>query len=144
MKPAQNNILLELHVPNFEKTKDYYKKMGFKVVWERKPEGFKGYLILKMDNNILCFWAGNKHVYEQEYFKQWSKDTKRGYGVEIVIMVKDIENYYRKVKDFANVYEPLQLRPWGLKDFRTEDPFGYYLRFTSLHNILDNESNAVK
>ncbi len=143
MKPAQNNILLELHVPDFEKVKDYYQKLGFEVIWERQPEGHKGYLILKMGDNILCFWAGNEHVYEQSYFKRFPKDTKRGYGVEIVIMVKDIEAYYEKVKDFANVVEDLETKPWGLKDFRTEDPFGYYLRITSLHNILD-DTNAVK
>jgi len=143
MKPAQNNILLELHVPDFEKVIDYYGKLGFEVTWERQPEGHKGYLILKMGDNILCFWAGNEHVYEQSYFKRFPKDTKRGYGVEIVIMVKDIEAYYEKVKSFANVVEELETKPWGLKDFRTEDPFGYYLRITSLHNILD-DTNAVK
>ena len=48
MKPAQNNVLLELHVPDFGKVKEYYGKLRFKVIWEREPEGFKGYLILKM------------------------------------------------------------------------------------------------
>lgn len=57
-------------------------------------------------------------------------------------MVPDIEKFYKEVKDFANVVEELKLQPWGLKDFRTTDPFGYYLRFTSYHNILDN-GNAV-
>ena len=143
MKPAQNNVLLELHVPDFEEVKKYYGKLGFEVIWERQPEGFKGYLILKMGDNILCFWAGNEHVYEQPYFKRFPKNTKRGYGVEIVIMVDDVERYYSKVKGFANVVEELVLQPWGLKDFRVEDPFGYYLRITSYHNILDN-NNAVK
>ena len=142
MKPAQNNVLLELHVPDFEKVKEYYLKLGFNVEWERQPEGFKGYLILKMGNNILCFWAGNEHVYEHTLFKKYPKNTPRGYGVEIVIMVDDIEDYYKKVKNFANVVEDLVERPWGLKDFRTQDPFGYYLRFTSYHDILDN-GNAV-
>ena len=144
MKPAQNNILLELHVPDFEKVKEYYGRLGFEVVWERKPEGFKGYLILKMGNNVLCFWAGNENVYEQTYFKRFPKDTKRGYGVEIVVMVDDIEKFYLKVKDFANVVEELVLQPWGLKDFRVEDPHGYYLRITSYHDILDGAKNAVK
>lgn len=143
MKPAQNNVLLELHVPDCEKVKEYYGKLGFEVVWERRPEGFKGYLILKMGNNILCFWAGNEHVYEQTYFKKFSKKTKRGYGVEIVIMVDDVKKYYSKVKGFANVIAKLVLQPWGLEDFRVENPFGYYLRITTKHNILDN-SNAVK
>lgn len=143
MKPAQNNILLELHVPDFGKVKEYYRKLGFETVWERKPEGVKGYLVLKMEDNILCFWCGNQSVYDQPYFKRFSRETKHGYGVEIIIMVNDIESYYSKVKDFANVVEKLLLQPWGLKDFRVEDPFGYYLRITSPHNIL-NTSNAVE
>lgn len=141
--PFTNSVLLELHVPDFQKVKVYYGKLGFRVVWERPPEGFKGYLVLQMDNNILCFWAGNEHVFEQSYFKKLPKDTPRGYGVEIVVMVNNVESYYEKVKVFANIVEPLVLQPWGLKDFRIVDPFGYYLRVTTPHNILDPK-NAVK
>ena len=111
--------------------------MGFDVVWERPPEGFKGYLVLKMEDNIICFWAGNEKVGEQEYFRQLPKNSPRGYGVEIVFQIDNIEEYYRKVKHKVEVFEPLQLRPWGLKDFRLADPFGFYLRFTEKHNILD-------
>ena len=111
--------------------------------WERKPEGFKGYLVMSLDGNTLCFWAGNQEVFNQPHFKQFPKDTPRGYGVEIVIMVNSIDVFYEKVKDKANVVEPLIRQPWGLQDFRTVDPAGYYIRFTSEHNIL-NESNAVK
>lgn len=139
--PAFN--LVELHVPDFEVIKAYYQSMGFDIVWERPPEGFKGYLVVRLDHNVLCFWAGNEHVYEQEYFSHFPRDSKRGYGVELVLMVDDIDAYYDKVKDIANVFEPLQLRPWKLRDFRCVDPAGYYLRFTSKHNILDS-SNAVK
>lgn len=142
-KPAISSVLVELHVPDFGKVKDFYGKLGFEVVWERPPEGFKGYLVMKLEDNILCFWAGNEHIYEQEYFSQFSKDSKRGYGVELVLMVNDIEAYYKKVKDKVKIFEELQLRPWGLKDFRLEDPFSYYLRITSKHNIFDNKY-AVK
>jgi uncharacterized glyoxalase superfamily protein PhnB len=142
-KPADNNLQLELHVPDFKPVIDYYSKLGFKVVWKRKPEADKGYLVIQRDNTILCFWSGTDAVYSQTYFKRFPKDTVRGYGVEIVIMVDDIDAYYEQVKDNANVIEPLVLRPWGSKDFRTADPFGYYLRFTTKHNILDN-SNAVE
>ena len=98
---------------------------------------------MKMDNTIICFWPGTEHVYDQTYFKRFPKNTTRGYGVELVVMVDNIETYYKKVKSFANVVEPLKLRPWGLKDFRATDPFGYYIRFTSKHNILDRK-NAIK
>lgn len=139
--PVQN--LIELQVPDFQVIKDYYQKLGFSIVWERPPEGFKGYLVLKMDHNILCFWAGNEHVFEQDYFKQFPKESPRGYGIELVLMVDDVDQYYEQVKEIANIFEPLQPRPWGLKDFRCVDPAGYYLRFTMKHNILDSKF-AVK
>lgn len=143
MRIAQNSIQIELHVPDFEKVKEFYGKLGFEVVWERTPEEKKGYLVIKLDNNILCFWPGNEYVEKQSYFKNFPTDTKRGYGVEIVIMVEDIEKLYKKVETFCNIVDRLQTQPWGLKDFRIEDPFGFYLRFTEPHNILD-EVNAVK
>jgi lactoylglutathione lyase len=142
-EPVNNHLQLELHVPDFGPVKDYYGKLGFKIVWERLAEKDKGYLVMKMDSTIICFWTGTESVYEQTYFKRFPKDTPRGYGVELVIMVDDVEAYYERVKESANVIEPLVLRPWGSKDFRTADPFGYYLRFTSKHNILDN-SNAIE
>lgn len=143
MKSTQNSTLLELHVPDFDVVKLYYGKIGFEVVWERMPEGKKGYLVMRMENNILCFWCGNNNVYQQEYFKQFLKETKRGYGVEIVLIVSGLEAYYERVKAMANVVEELTMQPWGLKDFRAVDPFGYYLRFSPPHDILSDE-NAVK
>lgn len=134
--PATTTAFVELHVPDFGKAKTYYQSLGFQIVWERKSEEFKGYLVMQLEENFLCFWAGNENVYKHSYFKKFSKDTKRGYGVEIVFMIKDIEAYYNNVKDIAHVVEPLVMKPWGNKDFRCEDPFGYYLRFTEFYNTL--------
>lgn len=141
--PTKNFLQIELHVPDFKPVKSYYGLLGFKVVWERVPEEEKGYLVLEMDGTILCFWSGNHNVYEQPHFKHFPKDTPRGYGVELIIMVNDIVDYYERLKNEINVVEPLTKQPWGLYDFRATDPFGYYLRFTSKHDVL-NESNAVK
>jgi lactoylglutathione lyase len=143
VQPATNHLQLELHVPDFEPVKAYYGKLGFKVVWERTPEAEKGYLVIKRDDVTLCFWCGTDDVYGQPYFQKFPKDTVRGYGVEIVIMVDDVDALYNGLEDDANVVEPLITQPWGLKDFRAVDPFGYYLRFTSRHDILDN-ANAVE
>jgi len=135
-KPALNDVILELHVTDFGKVKEFYGKLDFEVVWEREPEGFKGYLVMRRGDSILCFWAGNEEVYNHPYFKAFPKDTKRGYGVEVVIFIEDIDKFYEKVNKFANIVEKLTLQPWGDKDFRVEDPFGYYLRFSSQYNTL--------
>jgi len=135
MRP--NEIYIELHVPDFEITREFYGKLGFAVVWEHKPDQKKGYLVMKHKDSILCFWPGNEKVYDQSYFKQFPRDTIRGYGVEIVIPIEDIETYYEQIRGFANTVDTLETQPWGLKDFRIIDPFGYYLRFTEPHDVLD-------
>src|SRR3990167_8726781 len=127
MNESQNSSYIELHVPSFDLVKDYYGKLGFKIVWERKPDEYKGYLVLKLENNVIAFWGGNNLIYSHPFFKKYSEKSPRGYGVEIVLAVSDVESYYEKVKDSANVVEDLKLQPWGLKDFRVEDPFGFYL-----------------
>ena len=138
MGKTLNHTIVELHVPDFEQVKDFYGKLGFEVVWERKPEGKKGYLVIQRESHVLCFWPGTEEVYNQSYFKNFPKDSKRGYGVELVFFIdQDIDDFYNKVKEFAKVVDPLEAQPWGIKDFRIEDPFGYYLRFTETYNTLD-------
>jgi lactoylglutathione lyase len=141
-KDAPNKIQIELHVPDFELAKDFYGKLGFKIIWVRQKHDAGDYMVMERDGTILNFWPGNNHIWEQSYFKRFPKDTKRGYGVEIVYTVEDINDYYDKVKTFANIVEPLKKQPWDRYDFRLEDPFGFYLRVTEPHNILDS-SEAV-
>lgn len=131
------DVIVELHVPDFAPVKDFYSKLGFNIVWERPPEGKKGYLVMQRESSVLCFWPGTKAVYDQAYFKQFPKETKRGYGVELVIFVDQIEDFYEKVKLFSKIVDALKTQPWGIKDFRIEDPFGYYLRFSEPYDTLD-------
>ena len=146
MKHTQNSLQLELHVPDFEKVKQFYALLGFRVVWERIPEGDKGYLVLKNnDNCIINFWSGNKEIYNQTYFKRFDHSTKRGYGVEVIITTnEDLKVLEQRLKsEDVNIVEPLKKQPWGRSDFRCEDPFGYYLRITTPHDITDSQ-HAVK
>lgn len=136
-KDTVNKIQLELHVPDFSITQDFYTKLGFKVVWQRKKSDAGDYMVMERNGTILNFWPGNEHVWEQSYFKNFPRDTKRGYGVEIVYTVEDVHDYYSQVKEFANIVEELKKQPWGRWDFRFEDPFGYYLRVTEPHDITD-------
>ena len=139
---TNNKLQLELHVPDFEVVKEFYGKLGFSLVWSRQRGDDGDYLVMERDGTILNFWPGNDKVYDQSYFKGFPKSTKRGYGVKIVYTVEDIEEYYDEVRQFSKVVSPLKKQPWGLYDFRFEDPFGYYFRVTEPHNILD-PSNAV-
>jgi len=139
-------MYLELHVPDFDIAKNFYQKLGFQVVWEKRPEGElrKWYMVMKLCEAIFGFYPGNEEVWNQTYFKNFPKDTKRGYGVEIVIEIENIDELYDQAKQFANIVGELQLKHWGLKDFRIEDPFGYYIRFTEPIDILNIEKRGIK
>ena len=128
---------VELHVPDFDRARDFYPRLGFSILWERVPDGKKGYLVLALGDNVLCFWCGNERVYAHNYFSRFSRDTVRGYGVEVVIQVKDIRSYFEQVKGTVEICQGLKARPWGLEDFRLVDPYGFYLRFTETHDIAD-------
>lgn len=141
-KAVLSNIIVELHVPDFQPVKDFYGNLGFKVVWERSPKDQAGYLVIKRGDSILSFFCGNEEVYNHSYFKKFSQDTVRGYGVEIAIYVtdKNIDEYYQEVisrLDQNHIAQELKTQPWGGKDFRLIDPFGYYLCIREENSILE-------
>jgi len=133
---------VELHVEDFGRTREFYELLEFEVVWTRDPERKKGYLVMRNGDNVLMFWCGNEFVYDQAFFKRYPKETPRGKGVEIVLMIKDVAAYYERVCGVVDIAEPLEARPWGASDFRVVDPEGFYIRFSEAYDVLDS-SHAV-
>ena len=138
---ALTDVIIELHVLDFEIVKDFYGKLGFEKVWEYEPKGTSGYLVMKMDTSILAFYCGNDEVYNHEYFKQFPKTTPRGYGVEIAIHItnRSLDDYYSELMsklDKKYLVQKLETKPWGTKDFRLVDPFGYYISIRENDKIL--------
>lgn len=140
--PIRNNLIIELHVPDFEITKEFYGLLGFETISENPVTATEpGYLVLKRHDGegdtMLNFYGGNKKVYNQAYFKNFSKDTKRGYATEVTVPIAHIDDFYNeispKIKD--HIKQPVMDKKDGdalWRDFRVEDPFGFYLRFTEL------------
>ncbi len=137
--PAPLGTWVELHVPDFDPVRTFYTHLGFKVLWERPPEEKKGYLVTQLGANILCFWCGNDHVYDQSHFRRFHRDTPPGFGVEIVLSVDDIDELFGRVHGDERVVQPLERQPWcGVRDFRMIDPSGFYLRFTEPFDIRES------
>jgi len=66
-------------------------------------------------------------------FTQDRLRANRGAGVEIVLeldSVTELTELHDRCRYQGLVVEPLQDRPWGLRDFRLVDPDGFYLRIT--------------
>lgn len=148
MSKLTTDLMIELHVPDFELTKKFYGDLGFEVVWERNSEDPNiCYLVMRRGESIINFYSGTEEVYNHSYFKNFSKTTSRGYGVEIIIPVDGIENYFKQIslKHKNNVVKPLG-KIFSHSDFRIVDPFGFYLRFVERYdwvNGRDKEGNSI-
>lgn len=63
-KSIKNNLIIELHVPDFTVVKDFYSKLGFEVSMDDKPnEKELGYLTMvrkdALGNTMLNFYGGD-------------------------------------------------------------------------------------
>lgn len=144
MRSIKNNLILELHVPDFKQIRKFYSIFGFKeILYEpvsRNRNGL-GYLVLKREdklgNSIINFYGGTEKVAEHAHFKNILANTPRGYEVEITIPVSNVEKLWNKANlnlGKSQIAQKLELKRWGQKDFRVIDPFGFYIRFTELVN----------
>ena len=135
MTPSpRTDVFVELHVPDLGAAKAFYRRFKFAVVREEVADGGDGYLVMGRGSSLIFFWGGTEAVRDHEYFRRFRGVRKRGYGVELVIPVDDLDEAYRVAVTAKCVVAQPRTRAWGARDFRAEDPFGFYLRFTEPHD----------
>ena len=142
MDKVTNNLVIELHIPDFQKARDFYNIFGFEQLRYDPTSGGGsdlGYMILKRTDALgethLNFYGDKEKVSQHAFFKDFPANTRRGYEVEITIPVSDVEGLWNAVKNTLKpeqIAQPLTLKRWNKKDFRIVDPFGFYIRFTEL------------
>ena len=140
MKEISNNLVLELHVPDFSKVREFYGLFGFvELMYDSTSGGGSdlGYLVMKREDKIgdssINFYGDKEKVSKHAHFRDFPEDTCRGYGVEITVPVSDVEKLWGEVSGVLRaeqISQELTLKRWGKKDFRVVDPFGFYIRFT--------------
>lgn len=122
-------LRLELFVRDMDTSIDFYRRaLGFELL--RRDSA---YASLRNGNVLLGLGPVLKLPAEKKgYFTRDIASARRGLGVEIVLEVDDVDALHtRVVASGHEIFEPPQVRPWGLRDFRIADPDGYYLRITS-------------
>ena len=127
---------VELHVPDLARAREYYTALGGTVVRDEPDDGHGAYLVVEIEDNLIAFWGGSAaRVASHSYFSSWPPGTKRAYGVELVLLVRDVDSTYERATRVGRIVAPLGVRPWGVRDFRVEDPFGVYLRVSEMHDV---------
>ncbi|WP_177244227.1 glyoxalase/bleomycin resistance/extradiol dioxygenase family protein [Cohnella sp. OV330] len=118
---------VELFVSNLQESAEFYTKvLGF-----LKEKETERYISVRNGGSIIGLGAMTQ-LDDNHYLRQATGSERKGVGVEIVLEVNEIENYFRKFQDSDYpIHTGLTKRPWGTTDFRILDPDGYYLRITS-------------
>ena len=123
-----NKLIPELSVTNIDKSKEFYLKLGFKIMYERKEDKFA---FLELEGNQLMI---------EEINDNWNTGKLEypfGRGINISMTINDIDKYYQELvnknisffKDIMTNEYDVNGKTYLDKEFLIQDPDGYLLRF---------------
>ena len=125
-----NKLIPELSVTNIDKSKKFYLKLGFKIMYERKEDKFA---FLELEGNQLMI---------EEINDNWNTGKLEypfGRGINISMTISDIDKYYQNLvnknitffKDIMTNEYDVNGKTYLDKEFLIQDPDGYLLRFNN-------------
>ena len=126
-----NRMIPELSVFDIERTKKFYRELGFKIEYERTEDKF-----------VFMSFQDSQFMFEQIHDDGWNIGElvyPLGRGINFSIAVDDIEELYQLVKSLnielyreltRNIYQVNGIDEMQI-EFLIQDPNGYLLRFTN-------------
>lgn len=116
---------VELCVSDFEQSISWFERvLGFRVVARDANE----YAELSRGETALQLAADDAPYWEAER-SRLLPPGQRGSGVEIVLLVDNVEAVYRQAQQAqADIVRPLADYPWHMRQFWVRHPDGYLLR----------------
>ena len=121
-------VTVEMFVPNVEETMRWYETtLEFRTVHHEQ-----GVFAAVQFEAVLLFFAAASHYHGKRARGSDYDPSKAGHGVEIRIMVKDVNAFYERVRrQNLPVIMDIQSRYYGLRDFIFEDANGFHIRIAS-------------
>ena len=119
-------LAVELFVPNVKEAASYYAdSLGFTILRTDPPDE-PVFAIAHLGEAVVMFMS------DRFYAGARSDLDHRGAGVDIRLMVPDVDAVYERIRAAGlEVLHPIGDRDYGLRDFIMRDPFGFRLRFAS-------------
>ena len=126
-----NRTIPELSVFDIERTKKFYRELGFKIEYERTEDKF-----------VFMSFQDSQFMFEQIHDDGWNIGElvyPLGRGINFSIAVDDIEELYKLVNNLnielyreltRNIYQVNGIEEMQI-EFLIQDPNGYLLRFTN-------------
>jgi hypothetical protein len=127
----------ELFVNDPDPSARFYELLGFEVV-ERKP---RGYTTLR-SGPVEIALSPVRTVIPLRWLGFLRNPP---FGTEIVLYVEPeaLEDMQRKLIHTGRRTTLIRRQPWGLRDFRTRDPEGYYVRVSEIAPFVPPEEPEI-
>ncbi|MBI1973964.1 hypothetical protein HYS54_04075 [Candidatus Micrarchaeota archaeon] len=126
---------VEFFVSDLRRSFEFYRKMGFETFQTTEAT----YGLVKFGQTVVGLYASGDKITQHSWFGRFPKGTPKCYGVELIVVVPDIKKQYGVILNSVGksfVAQDLQMKRWGVRDFRMHDPDGYYIRFTEQFDFL--------
>lgn len=119
-------LAVELFVPDVAEAARYYADtLGFTILRTDPPDE-PIFAIAHLGEAVVMFMS------DRFYAGARSDLDYRGAGVDIRLMVPDVDSVYERIRAAGlEMLHPIGDRDYGLRDFIMRDPFGFRLRFAS-------------
>ena len=125
-----NSLIPELSVSNIAKSKAFYQKLGFHIVYERPQDKF---CFLELENNQIMIEEVNDH------WQVGQLTYPFGNGLNISMSLANVQAYYDFItKQQIKIFLPLKVNKYEASgkvyqdsEFLLQDPDGYLLRFNN-------------
>jgi catechol 2,3-dioxygenase-like lactoylglutathione lyase family enzyme len=112
----------EFFVRDIERSIAFYERLGFTVV-RQEPD----FAVIALREDVHVLLAAEAQTSRE----RWNV-SPRGVGLNIRIMVDDVDAVYQRAKAAgAPISQEIADRDYGLRDFIVADPDGFMLRFAS-------------
>jgi len=122
----ENAVLaVELFVPDVREAVAFYSETLGMEFLRADEDGAGGY-------SFAAMALGEAFLMLMADSYQHQDLTNRGAGIDIRLVVPDVDAVYRRVTDAGvEITKPIGDRDYGLRDFTMRDPNGFRLRFAS-------------
>lgn len=120
-------LQVELFVADLDASIAFYTRiLGFEM-GERQTDGYA-----PLANGPVGIALNARATLPEDHPIYLAPGERPGRGVEFVLWAADLHALYAHVQERGwPISGALQRQPWGLDDFRLQDPDGYYLRLTA-------------
>ena len=106
---------VKAHVSDLARAKKFY---GETLGWKLETD----------ESRVAGFWFGTGYLVAELDFRPASERRYAG-GMHVALRVDDLEAQHARLAERGVAVSPIQVRPWGERNFSFVDPDGYLWQY---------------